>query len=185
MTLDINLPGMSGYEFIPILRKKSTVPIICLTARTSDVDVVTGLGSGADDYISKPFSSVVLIAHIRAMLRRCDENESSPGGTSNEKVSFGDYSFLPQSFILKQGDVQVPLSMRECRLLDYLIKNAGKARTPEVIYREVWQNAYGDLSTVGVYIQRLRKKIEPDPKNPLYILTTTGAGYSFNAAELK
>ncbi len=181
ITLDINLPGMSGFDFIPLIRQKSSVPILCLTARTTDIDVVTGLGNGADDYIPKPFSSIVLTAHIKALLRRAQS--SGPGQEQNE-VRFGPYTFIVTSFILQKEDMQIPLSMRECRLLDYLIKNNGASKTPETIYKDVWQNEYGDLTTVGVYIQRLRKKIEDDPKNPKYILTTNGEGYSFNAQEI-
>ena len=180
ITLDINLPGMSGFDFIPLVRQRSQIPILCLTARTTDIDVVTGLGNGADDYIAKPFSSVVLTAHIKALLRRAQTATSQ----DQSEVKFGPYTFIFASFILRKGDMQIPLSMRECRLLDYLIKNKGASRTPEVVYRDVWQNEYGDLTTVGVYIQRLRKKIEDDPKNPQYILTTNGEGYSFNAEKL-
>ena len=178
ITLDMNLPGMSGFDFIPKIRKKTDIPIICLTARTADVDIVSALGNGADDYLSKPFSPVVLTAHIRACLRRSRESET-------ESISFGDYQLFPQLFMLKKNGKGVPLSQLEFRLLTFLIKNRGSCKTAKAIYQEVWQDAYGDLATVGVYIQRLREKIEDDPKNPRFITTQKGFGYAFNSAEIK
>lgn len=178
ITLDINLPGMSGFDFIPAIRKKTNIPIICLTARTTDIDVVTALGNGADDYLSKPFSPVVLTAHIRACLRRSSETES-------EVFSFGKYDLYPKLFLLKKDGRGVPLSQLEFRLLVFLIKSGGSCKSAKEIYQEVWQDSYGDLATVGVYIQRLREKIEDDPKNPCFIITKKGFGYAFNSATLK
>lgn len=182
MILDINLPGMSGFDFIPLIRKKTEVPILCLTARTSDIDVVTGLSNGADDYLPKPFSSAVLVAHVRALLRRSDASLSQ--GEALKSYKFGDFEFFPSTFTLLKNKNHLPLSMNEYRLLDFLIKNAGTPFEPEKIYKEVWKNEYGDTTSVAVYIQRLRRKLENDPKNPKFILTQAGYGYSFNKEEL-
>jgi DNA-binding response OmpR family regulator len=177
IVLDINLPGMDGFEFLGLLRKQSDVPVLILTARKTDQDVITGLGYGADDFISKPFSSAIVVARIRALLRRAAAPVSA--GASEHLTSFGPYIFDASTLTLTRESVPVPLSMRECRLLDYLIKNAGKSRTPETIYSDVWKNMYGDVTIIAVYIQRLRRKIEADPGNPRYIQTMPGYGYCF------
>jgi len=177
--LDINLPGMDGFEFLNIIRKQTQIPVLILTARTSDQDVITGLGYGADDFISKPFSSAIVIARVRALLRR-STGTAAPAQSTVHEVRFGPFAFDSSSFILTKDGVQIPLSMRECRLLDYLIKTAGKNAPPETIYNDVWKNTYGDVTIVGVYIQRLRRKIETDPANPVYIQTAPGYGYSFH-----
>jgi len=173
--VDINLPGMDGFMFISHARKLTSVPILIITARRSDTDAVAGLGFGADDFITKPFSSEVLVARIRAFLRRAEGLENN-----NEKIiTFGPFEFFPDDFVLKKDGDPIPLSNLECRLLAYLINRAGKYAKPEVIHKDVWKNEFGDLTVVAVYIQRLRRKIEDDPSSPIYLKTSFGRGYGF------
>lgn len=181
IVLDISLPGMDGFEFLNIIRKQTDIPVLILTARKSDQDVITGLGYGADDFISKPFSSGIVIARIRALLRRAGTVLAAR--ESDHTTVFGPYVFDSATLTLLKNNVQVSLSMRECRLLDYLIKNAGKSRTPETIYNDVWKNLYGDITIVAVYIQRLRRKLEKEPTAPVYIQTMPGYGYTFRLPE--
>ncbi|MDD7014503.1 MAG: response regulator transcription factor [Treponema sp.] len=175
--LDINLPGMNGFDFLTELRKVSNLPVLILSARSADVDIVNGLGIGADDFMSKPFSSSILLARVHALLRRV--GESSSQGKSNAVEKFGDFEFDSTTLTLSYKHKALTISMRECRLLDYLIKNKGQPVLPEKIYSDVWKNTYGDITIVGVYIQRLRRKIEDDPSNPKFILTKNGSGYYF------
>lgn len=174
--LDINLPGMDGFTFLNHARRITNVPVLIVTARRTETDVITGLGFGADDFVTKPFSSGILVARIRALLRRSD----GLSGFNEKKIIFGPFVFLPDTFSLEKNGDQVPLSNRECKLFHYLVSNADKYMTPEVIYNDVWKNKFGDLTIVAVYIQRLRRKIEDIPSAPVYIRTLFGRGYGFH-----
>lgn len=183
LILDLNLPGMDGFEFLHQFRKTNNTPVIIVSARDADEDIITGLGYGADEFVTKPFSPRVLTARVRALIRRV--NESSEKDNSEEILKFENYTLNCDSCILKKtnqdGSIErIPLSVKEFNVLEYLIKNPKKPLTPEVIYKEVWGNAYGDLSAVAVYIQRLRKKLEKEPANPTLIETVFGMGYRFN-----
>jgi two-component system response regulator RegX3 len=182
VVLDINLPGIDGFEFLQVLRKKSSVPVIIVSAREGDEDIILGLGIGADEFVTKPFPPKVLVARIRALLRRSrsDSSRSSESGL----LHFGPYSLNIEGCLLRKGSTRIPLSSKEFDVLKYLVVNCGKALTPEVIYREVWGNKYGDLTTVAVYIQRIRKKIEENPSEPIYLQTIHGKGYRFNPETL-
>lgn len=172
--LDLNLPGMDGFEFLNVLRKQSSVPVLIVSARDADEDIISGLGCGADEFITKPFSPRVLVARVRAIVRRTQESLM----LDNEKIyTFGPFSLYTSACVLKKGQQQIRLSAKEYGVLLFLATNSGKTLTPEVIYKEVWNNAYGDLTAVAVYIQRLRKKIEDDPTKPQYIETVYGMGY--------
>jgi two-component system response regulator RegX3 len=176
--LDLNLPGMDGFEFLQRFRKTFATPVLIVSARDADEDIISGLGSGADEFVTKPFSPRVLVARVRAMIRRVQDATQAAG---EETFAFGDFVLYRSSCLLKKGDERIPLSAKEFGILSFLVKNADKPLAPEVIYNEVWKNAYGDLSAVAVYIQRLRKKIEADPANPRFIETVFGMGYRFNA----
>ena len=174
---------MDGFEFLHQFRKTNNTPVIIVSARDADEDIITGLGYGADEFVTKPFSPRVLTARVRALIRRV--NESSEKDNSEEILKFENYTLNCDSCILKKtnqdGSIErIPLSVKEFNVLEYLIKNPKKPLTPEVIYKEVWGNAYGDLSAVAVYIQRLRKKLEKEPANPTLIETVFGMGYRFN-----
>ncbi len=181
IVLDINLPGMDGFEFLSLFRKKSSCPVLIVSARTEDEDVIAGLGFGADEYVTKPFSPRVLSARVRALLRRAQESAQGVAHAEDpeETIRFGPYSLSLFSCVLKRGAERVPLSAKEFEVLSYLAKNPGKPHSPEDVYNAVWKNAYGDLTTVAVYVQRLRKKIEDDPSAPRYIETVFGMGYRF------
>ena len=196
--LDINLPGMDGFEFLQKFRRSSNTPVLIVSARDSDEDQISGLGIGADEYITKPFSPKVLVARVRALFRRFrDFSETSaearhgrlaPEGTGifvHEKKEENVFRFGPfvldyDSCILKKDSQRIPLSAKEYGCLAWLTEHPGKPMDVESIYSGVWKNNYGDLSTVAVYIQRLRKKIEDDPANPVYIETVHGMGYRLN-----
>lgn len=180
VVLDINLPGMNGFDFVKNLRKFSKIPVLILSARSADSDIVNGLEFGADDFMTKPFSFAVLIARIQALLRRYSE---IPGKDDSLIEKFGDFQFDSSTLTLSKNGVPMPISMRECRLLDYLIKRKGKPVLPEKIYNDVWQNSFGDITIVGVYIQRLRRKIEADGTSPKFIVTKNGYGYMFQNQE--
>ena len=179
--LDLNLPGMSGFDFLQNFRKKyfPTVPVIIVSARDADDDIIKGLEIGADEFVTKPFSPSVLVARIQACLRRVAETISA----AEETLSFSDYTLLLNSCVLKKGSIKIPLSTKEYAVLEYLVKNANQVMSPEKIYQEVWKTPYGDITAVAVYVQRLRRKIEKDPANPEFLKTIFGKGYLFKKDE--
>ena len=179
--LDINLPGMDGFEFLQKFRRDSNTPVLIVSARDSDEDHISGLGIGADEYITKPFSPKVLVARVRALFRRFRTFGSQDAEKDKENLfRFGPFVLDYDAYILKKNSDRVPLSAKEYGCLAFLAEHAGKAMNVESIYHGVWKNSYGDLTTVAVYVQRLRKKIEDDPANPVYIETVHGMGYRFN-----
>ena len=175
--LDINLPGMDGFEFLEQLRKTSNVPVMILTAREAEEDVIHGLGVGADDFVTKPCPPRVLAARVRAYIRRSQVPASSKEGAI---WRFGPFELDSEALFLAKDGVPVSLSPREFGILQALIEAKGKSFTPEELYDKVWGQNFGDVSAVGVYIQRLRRKIEDDPAAPRYIQTQYGLGYRFN-----
>lgn len=177
--LDLNLPGMSGFDFLEELKKAFPVnmpTVVILSARDADEDIIKGLGFGADEFITKPFSPSVLVARVKANLRR----QVSASAKAEDSIQFDDYTLLLNSCVLKKGSVKIPLSTKEYEVLEYLVKNAGEVLSPERIYQAVWKVQYGDLTAVAVYIQRLRKKIEKDGNSNDYIKTEFSKGYIFN-----
>ena len=174
--LDINLPGMDGFEFLNIYHKQSDCPVLIVSARDSDEDIIMALGYGADEFVTKPFSPKVLMARIRALLRR---KQSGISSSSKNIIQFGPYTLNTESCLLKKGDERIHLSAKEFDILLYLINSKGKTSTPEEIYRKVWGSEFGDLTAVAVYVQRLRKKLEADPAAPHFIETVHGMGYRF------
>ena len=176
IVLDINLPGMDGFEFLQTIRKEYNIPVIIVSARQDDNDMILGLGTGADDYVTKPFSPKVLAARVRANLRRYMNLEESEKAKSRQ-IKFRDYAVDSEAYLIKKGDKKISLSPREFEVLLYLLKNAGVPKTPEDIYKAVWGNNFGDLTTVAVHIQRLRKKLETNSTLPEIIETVHGVGY--------
>ena len=172
--LDINLPGMDGFEFLAKFKKTSDAPVLIMSARTSEEDQITGFGVGADEYITKPFSPRVLTARVRAMFRRME-------GLNEKEIKrifyFGPYILDMNTRTLKKNKIPIELSAKEYALLAFLAENAEKPINPETLYEKVWGGLYGDLTTVAVHIQRLRKKIEDDPANPVWLVTARGMGY--------
>lgn len=176
--LDLNLPGMSGFEFLKKFRTdfKATIPVMIVSARDADEDIIEGLGCGADEFVTKPFSPKVLVAKVQAKLSRLSATEASV----EETIKFGPYTLFCNSCVLKRGSEKIALSAKEYEVLEYLARNNAKPITPEQIYNAVWKTQFGDMTAVGVYTQRLRKKIEDDPSMPKHIVTMFGMGYKFN-----
>ncbi len=179
IVLDINLPGMDGFEFLARYRKTGTAPVLIVSARDADEDIIAGLGYGADEFVTKPFSPRVLVARVRAMLRRAQDGAVRD---DSRVLRFGPFALDFEACLLKKGDEKVPLSAKEYGVLAHLAEHAGKPQSPEAVYASVWKNAFGDLTAVAVYVQRLRRKIEDDPASPRYIETVHGMGYRLNAA---
>lgn len=175
--LDLNLPGISGFEFLERINKSSKIPnqnITILSARDADEDIIKGLDIGADEFITKPFSPSVLVARIKANLRR-----NSLSIQTEDIITFGEYTILLNSCVLKKGSKKIPLSNKEYEVLEYLAKNPNTSLSPETIYSNVWKVEFGDITAVAVYVQRLRKKIEENPNDCKYIKTDFGKGYIF------
>jgi DNA-binding response OmpR family regulator len=179
--LDVKMPGMDGLEACRRIREFSAVPIIMLTALAQDADKVKGLDTGADDYVTKPFSAEELLARVRAALRRIDLGR---GLVASSLFQAGDLrvDFARQRVFI--GDQEADLTPTEYRLLCELVRQAGRVLVPEHLLTKVWGVGYeGETSLVWQAIHRLRRKIEPDPSNPQYIHTKPGIGYVFESPE--
>ncbi len=180
VVLDINLPGIDGFEFLQKIRKDRDIPVIIVSARNEDEDIILGLGIGADEFVIKPFSPRVLAARVRAHLRR----NFPPGGMRGKTIRFGEYILDLEGNLLEKNGKRVPLPPKEFEVLRLLICNPGTAMTPEQIYDSVWGQQYGDIATVAIHIQRVRKRIEENPSEPWFIETIKGFGYRFNPEAL-
>jgi len=174
--LDLMLPGLSGTEVCRSLRAKSSVPVIMLTAKDSEVDKVVGLELGADDYVTKPYSARELVARIRAVLRRHGEPEELVTAT----VEAGPVRLDVDRHVVSVGGAPVPMPLKEFELLELLLRNAGRVLTRGQLIDRVWGSDYvGDTKTLDVHVKRLRAKVEPDPSAPKHIVTVRGLGYKF------
>ena len=174
LVLDLGLPGADGLELLRHFRRRSSAPVIIVSARESDDDKVTGLGLGADDFVTKPFSPKVLVARVEAQLRRAS---AYAGKAAEPLFAFGPFTLDFEAKLLERRGARVPLSRKEFELLAFLARHEGKTFEPQELYREVWGLEHGDLSTVAVHIQRVRRKIEEEGKPPRWIVTLPGAGY--------
>ncbi|MBE7187470.1 response regulator transcription factor [Jatrophihabitans endophyticus] len=176
--LDLMLPGLSGTEVCRELRSRSNVPIIMVTARDTEVDKVVGLELGADDYVTKPFSSRELVARIRAVLRRGAEPEE----LLLNVVEAGPVRMDVERHVVSVDGHQVAMPLKEFDLLELLLRNAGRVLTRGQLIDRVWGADYvGDTKTLDVHVKRLRAKIEPDPASPKYLVTVRGLGYKFES----
>lgn len=174
--LDLMLPGTNGIDICKEIRQESNVPIVMLTAKTDTLDVVLGLESGADDYISKPFKPKELVARIRARLRRTDE-------TGNEVIQLGDLTIDVPGHTVRRGNEEISLTPLEFDLLLEMARKPRQVFSREELLEKVWgyQRA-ADTRLVNVHVQRLRSKIETDPENPQIVLTVRGVGYKTGQA---
>ncbi|MBZ8177621.1 response regulator [Corynebacterium poyangense] len=180
--LDLMLPGMSGTDVCKRLREISSVPVIMVTARDSEIDKVVGLELGADDYVTKPYSSRELIARIRAVLRRGADNDAADSFTDNNVLNAGPVSMDVERHIVTVDGQPVALPLKEFSLLEYLLLNAGRVLTRGQLIDRVWGADYvGDTKTLDVHVKRLRSKIEPNPSKPQFLVTVRGLGYKFEA----
>ena len=178
--LDLNLPGMDGFQFLERFRAMSRTSVMILSAREADEDVILGLGAGADDFVTKPCPPRVLAARARAHLRRSTDSKVADPHASDAHFRFGPYDLDVDALYLRREGKPVSLSAREFGILSLLAREAGRPLNPQEIYDAVWGAEFGDIGAVGVYIQRLRRKLEDDPSAPLYIQTVHGFGYRFN-----
>ncbi len=176
--LDLMLPGLSGTEVCRAIRQHSSVPVIMLTARDSEVDKVVGLELGADDYVTKPFSSRELVARIKAVLRRrMDVEELLPAALEAGPVRLD----VDRHEVRVAGKL-VSFPLKEFELLEMFLRNAGRVLTRGQLIDRVWGSDYvGDTKTLDVHVKRIRAKIEPDPAAPRHLLTVRGLGYKFEA----
>ncbi|WP_169987294.1 MULTISPECIES: response regulator transcription factor [unclassified Microbispora] len=178
--LDLMLPGLPGTEVCRSLRQRSKVPVIMLTAKDSEIDKVVGLELGADDYVTKPFSSRELVARIRAVLRRQGDVEE----VESAVLTGGPVRMDVDRHIVAVRGLQVQLPLKEFELLEVLLRNAGRVLTRGQLIDRVWGADYvGDTKTLDVHVKRLRAKVEADPSNPRCILTVRGLGYKFDPAD--
>jgi len=175
--LDLNLPDGDGLDFCKEIRDQSNVPIIMLTARDLETDELSGLNAGADDYITKPFSVSILRARVESVLRRLD-------GTAKNAIQLGAFRLDISHCKLFRGNEEIPISTTEYRLLKYFMSNVDKVLSKEQILAELWDNqdGYIDDNTLPVNINRLRSKIETNPKKPQIIKTIYGIGYAWVGA---
>jgi two-component system, OmpR family, response regulator VicR len=177
--LDIMLPQRDGMEVCREVRKKYEMPIIMLTAKDSEIDKVLGLELGADDYVTKPFSTRELIARVKANLRRHQQiaSKSDEEEETNE-ITVGSLVIHPDAYVVSKRGETIELTHREFELLHYLAKHIGQVMTREHLLQTVWgYDYYGDVRTVDVTVRRLREKIEDNPSHPIWIVTRRGVGY--------
>jgi DNA-binding response OmpR family regulator len=179
--LDLMLPGRDGYEVCKAIRAKIDVPILMVTARIEDTDKVRGLGIGADDYISKPFSPTELVARVKANIAQYERLKGA-NVVDGRELDFGYLRVNPKTRRVYADGREVELKNKEYELLHFLASNAEIVFSKEHIYGRIWgMDAFGDTKTIAVHIGRLREKIEKDPANPEHIQTVWGAGYRFKA----
>jgi two-component system response regulator VicR len=177
MLLDIMLPNRDGMEVCREIRKKYDFPIIMLTAKDSEIDKVLGLELGADDYVTKPFSTRELIARVKANMRRHQAIQEDVEVVTND-IKIGLLTIQPDAYLVLKRDETIELTHREFELLHYLAKHIGQVMTREHLLQTVWGYDYfGDVRTVDVTIRRLREKIEDNPSHPTWIVTRRGVGY--------
>ena len=183
--LDVNLGQQSGFELCRMIREKSDVPILFISARQSDDDILIALNIGGDDYIKKPYSLSVLLAKTKAMLRR---QEGRSGSSDNAALTADDnngrkYFFEKETMSFVKDGVKIPLKAREFALLKYLYDNCNKIVSKDEIFKEVWGDSFFSDGTLNVHIRRLREKIENDPNEPELIKTVWGTGYIMEIPE--
>jgi len=170
--LDINLGNSSGFDLCKKLRETMDIPILFISARTSDDDMLLALNIGGDDYIQKPYSLSILLAKVKAVLRRCQSGGEPPFSHGNLKIDF-------ENMAIHVNGQKQQLKTMEFKLLSYLVKNKNKVVTKDEIFRNVWEDSITTDNTLNVHIRYLREKIEENPNEPLYIKTIWGTGYVF------
>ncbi len=177
--LDLMLPGMSGTDVCREIRRTSSVPVIMLTAKDDEFDKVLGLELGADDYVTKPYSSRELLARIKAVLRR---GQDTPREEEDTLLTAGHITMDVERHVVLIHGQEVPLPLKEFELLEMLLRNVDRVLTRGQLIDRVWgANYVGDTKTLDVHVKRLRAKIEDDPKNPVHLVTVRGLGYKFES----
>lgn len=177
--LDVMLPDIDGFQILPKIRDTSNIPVLMLTAKSSEEDKVFGLRLGADDYLTKPFGINELLARVNSLIRRY--TTLNPFTADIDSISLKDMVIDKLNRTVTVKDIPVLLTGKEFDLLLFLASNKGRVFTKKQIYSQVWEEEYAfDDSNIMSFISKLRKKIEPDPDHPFYILTVRGVGYRFN-----
>lgn len=178
--LDIMMPDIDGFQVLKIIRETSNIPVLMLTAKSDEDDKVSGLRLGADDYLTKPFSISELMARVNSLIRRYTTLNPT-FATENDYIALQGMVIDKANHIVSVNDIPVELTGKEFDLLSFLASNKGRVFTKKQIYTQVWEDEYAfDDSNIMSFISKLRKKIEPDPQHPSYILTVRGVGYRFN-----
>jgi two-component system response regulator RegX3 len=176
--LDIMMPGMSGNEVCRVIRQTSNIPVIMLTAKDSEIDKVVGLEIGADDYVTKPYSTRELLARMKAVLRR----NSEPATATDGLLEGGPVSMDVDRHLVFVNGQKVAMPLKEFELLELLLENRNRVLTRGQIIDRVWgSNYFGDTKTLDVHVKRIRSKIEDDPARPVLLVTVRGLGYKFEA----
>ncbi|MBO0993439.1 response regulator transcription factor [Bacillus sp. SD088] len=176
--LDLMLPKLSGIDFLKQIRSTSLMPVLIISAKGSDIDKALGLGFGADDYISKPFSMIELTARVHAAIRRATQYIPTETQPKTTHLQYKELSLDLNTFSAQIKDKSVQLTSKEFHTLKLFMKNQSRVFTKEQIYHFIWEaDYYGNENVINVHIRRLREKIEDDPSNPNYIQTIWGIGY--------
>lgn len=187
--LDLMLPKLGGHEVLRSIRERSLVPVLILSAKDSDVDKALGLGFGADDYITKPFSMIELTARVKAAIRRAGYTAPPAGETGRQEeqkqvLTLGHLAIDLDNFTVWKNGEEIKLTAKEFHILKLFVTSPGRVFTKAQIYRQVWEDEYyGDENVINVHMRRLREKIEEDPSNPGIIKTLWGIGYKLGEAE--
>lgn len=179
--LDVMMPGLDGFAVLKKIREKSKVPALMMTARTEDYDKILGLELGADDYITKPYNPLEVMARVKAQLRRCYDYQEN--GRKEEKETIlkaFDLELNLAECVLKKAGMEISLTKTEFKILELLMQSPGRIYTKQQIFDYSWEDTYlGDDSTIMVHISNLRNKIEDEPRKPVKIKTVKGLGYKF------
>lgn len=174
--LDVMLPNMNGFEICRSLREKMNIPILMVTARSNEIDIIRGLGYGADDYIEKPFSPSVLVARVKAHLMGAKRRSSN----ITNFIEIDNIRLDIETHQVFKNNLEIKLKNKEFELLKYLMINRNHVYSKDELYEKIWGlDSLGDNATVTVHINRLREKLEDNPNNPKHLLTIWGVGYSF------
>lgn len=177
--LDVMLSGLDGFQICREIRKKKEIPILMVTARQEEIDVLRGLGLGANDYIMKPFNPNELVARVRAQIQRY-ERIMEHAGQNHPSIRSGILEIQPEAHRVFVHGEEITLTHREFEVLAFLAQNPNMVFSREALFEKIWgYDALGETATVMVHINRIREKIEPDPAHPIYLETVRGAGYRF------
>lgn len=178
--LDIMIPKINGIELMKKIRQQSFIPILIISAKDTDSDKAFGLGLGADDYITKPFSLTEISARIKANIRRTTSYLPSATNENSKSLTLGNITIDFETYMVVKNGKQIKLTSKEFAILQLLMNNPKKVFTKEQLYAKVWKDDYiSDENAVNVHISRIRNKIEDNPREPIYILTVWGIGYKF------
>lgn len=180
LLVDIMMPKMDGIELVKRVRTESGILIILMSAKSADMDKISGLQVGADDYIVKPFNPMEVVSRVQALFRRMEKYSVPTTNNESENIEIGDLKLEPLSCLVYKSEKIVACTSFEYKILYMLMKNPGRVYSKAQIYENIWGEDYlGDENIIMVYISRIRDKIEDDPRKPLYVKTIRGLGYRF------